>query len=486
MISDVLFIGVNVSFRMPSDTPFFDGMRRLLFGRPPVSRLEKMARGRDELGQICMDQFQQLFGAFFPSGLMDFKADSGANSRRRVFTPAVTFRAFPGQAMDPRAPCRKALARVQALFASRGLVVPSCSTAAYCNARRRLPVRWLVRVLEAISDRLAGISGGRILLVDGTTVLLSDTPENQANYPQSAKQKPGCGFPLMKLVGLFDVCSGAWLGVARGSKHDGENTLARRLFRHLRSGDTLVADRGFCSYEMICELAELGVDVVMRNHQSRRSSDFRTGKRLGKGDHLIVWERPKGRRYAHLPKHLVLREVRAQEGRKGFRTRTMVLVTTILLKEEMGREQIGEIHMRRWSVELFLDDIKTTMCMEMLRTKSPAMACRELLMHMIAYNLVRVLVARSAAGHGRASYKGALDRLDAWGDLVWAARSRKAAERLADKLLETIAEDEVPDRPGRREPRVNKRRPKPYQNLTRQRREMREIPHRSKYKKKAA
>ena len=96
------------------------------------------------------------------------------------------------------------------------------------------------------------------------------------------------------------------------------------------------------------------------------------------------------------------------------------------------------------------------------------------------------MVARSAAGHGRASYKGALDRLDAWGDLVWAARSKKAAGRLADKLLETIAEDEVPDRPGRREPRVNKRRPKPYQNLTRPRREMREIPHRSKYKKKAA
>ena len=345
-------------------------------------------------------------------------------------------------------------------------------------------MRWLLRINDFVAGRLSG-GGARTVLVDGTTIVLQDTPENQGKFPQSRSQKPGCGFPLMKLVGLFDMRSGAWLAVARGNKHDGEGKLARRLFRHLRCGDTLVADRGFCSYEMICELAEMGIDVVMRNHQAR-SSDFRTGRRLGKGDHLIYWDRPKGRRYAHLPKHLVLREVRAQEGRPGFRTREMVLVTTILFPEEMSREELGALYMGRWRVELFFDDIKTTMCMERLRTMSPAMACRELLMHMIAYNLVRALVARSGAPPERASYKGALDKLDAWADLVWAARSRTAARLLVDKLLETIADDEVPDRPGRREPRAVKRRPKPYQNLTKPRKKMKEIPHRSKYKKKAA
>ena len=470
---------------MPNETPFFNGMSRMLFGRPPVALMEKLARARRDIEQLCLGRFQLLFGGFIPVSLIDFRAEMGRNSRRRVFSPAVTFWAFLGQVLDPGAPCRKALARVQVLFASEELAAPSCATTAYCNARLRLPVRWLVRVLESIAGRLAGCGGGRVLLIDGTTVLLPDTPENQARYPQSAKQKPGCGFPLMKLVGLFDMRSGAWLGVARGNKHDGENTLARRLFRHLRRGDTLVADRGFCSYEMICELAELGVDVVLRNHQARHS-DFRTGRRLGKGDHLIAWARPKGKRYAHLPAHLVLREVRAQEGRPGFRTREMVLVTTILLPGEMGREELGALYMGRWRIELFFDDIKTTMCMEMLRTKSPAMACRELLMHMIAYNLVRALVARSGADPARASYKGALDRLDAWGDMVWAARSKRAARLLADKLLETIAQDEVPDRPGRREPRAKKRRPKPYQNLTKPRDKMKEIPHRNKYKKEAA
>ena len=457
-------------------------MSRVLFGRPPVALLEKISRARRDVEELCVSQFQLLFGGFIPASLIDFRADAGTNSRRRVFSPAVTFWAFLGQVLDPGAPCRKALARVQVLCASQGLAIPSNATTAYCNARLRLPVRWLVRVLGSITDRLAGSGGGRVLLIDGTTVLLPDTAANQASWPQSRKQKPGCGFPLMKLVGLFDMRSGAWLGIARGNKHDGEIRLARRLFRHLRRGDTLVADRGFCSYEMICELAELGVHVLMRNHAAR-NSDFRTGMRLGKGDHLIAWERPKGKRYAHLPEELVLREVRAQEGRPGFRTREMVLVTTII---EESREGIGALYMARWRVELFFDDIKTTMCMEMLRTKSPAMACRELLMHMIAYNLVRVLVARSGADPARASYKGALDRLDAWGDMVWAVRSKKAAALLVDKLLDTIADDPVPDRPGRREPRVTKRRPKPYQNLTKPRDKMKEIPHRSKYKKKAA
>ena len=206
-------VGDNVSVRMPSKTPFFDGMSRVLFGRPPVALLEKFSRARCEVGQLCVSQFQLLFGGYLPASVIDFKAGVGANSRRRVFSPAVTFWAFLGQVLDPGAPCRKALARVQVLCASKGLAPPSNATTAYCNARLRLPVRWLVRVLGSITDRLAGCGGGRVLLIDGTTVLLPDTAANQARWPQSGKQAPGCGFPLMKLVGLFDMRSGAWLGV---------------------------------------------------------------------------------------------------------------------------------------------------------------------------------------------------------------------------------------------------------------------------------
>jgi len=472
---------------MHSKTPFFDGMSRVLFGRPPVVQLAKIERARREADKLGFAQLQLLFGSFIPAFLLDFRTASGANSRRRVFSPTVTFWAFLGQVLDPGTPCRKALARVQALMATQGLELPSCDTRAYCRARRRLPVRWLLRIQEFIAGRLVASeadAGGRTLLVDGTTVVLPDTLENQRKFPQSRNQKPGCGFPLMKLVGLFDLRSGAWLAVARGNKHHGEGILMRRLFRRLRRGDTLVADRGFCSYAMICELTQLGVKVILRNHQSRRS-DFRTGVRLGKNDHLIRLKRPIGRSYAGLPEELVLRETRVLQARPGFRTRKIVLVTTILDSKQKNLEELGELYLRRWQVELFFDDIKTTMRMEMLRTKSPAMACRELLMHMIAYNLVRALVSRSVADPARASYKGGLDRIDAWGDLIWTARNTKTAARLVQQMLDTVAQDLVLDRPGRREPRAVKRRPKPYQSLTKPRHRMKEIPHRGRYRKSA-
>jgi hypothetical protein len=361
--------------------------------------------------------------------------------------------------------------------------VPSSDTRAYCKARRRLPVRWLVRINDFIAGRLAG-GGARTVLVDGTTVVMQDTPGNQRKFPQSRSQKQGCGFPLMKLVGLFDLHSGAWVAVARGNKHDSESKLVRRLFRHLRRGDTLLADRGFCSYKMICELSERGVEVILRAHQSQ-PADFRTGVRLGKGDHLILRRRPRGRRFADLPEELVLRETRARQHRPGFRTREVLLVTTILCEEVMSAEQLGALYMLRWRIELFIDDIKTTMHMEMLRTKSPAMACRELLMHMIAYNLVRALVSRSGADPSRASYKGTLDRIGAWGDLVWAAPSAGRARTLVENLLDTIASDTVPERLGRQEPRVKKRRPKPYDLMTKPRAKMKEIPHRNNYRRPA-
>jgi hypothetical protein len=458
-------------------------MSRTLFGRPPVSQLAKMERARRGADRLGFAQLRLLFGSFVPGFLPDHKSASGANSRRRTFTPTVTFWAFLGQVLDPDAPCRKALARVQALFASQGLALPSSDTRAYCKARRRLPVRWLLRINDFVAGRLSG-GGARTVLVDGTTIVLQDTPENQGKFPQSRSQKPGCGFPLMKLVGLFDLHSGAWIAVARGSKHDGEAKLVRRLFRHLRRGDTLVGDRGFCSYAMICELSERGVDVILRGHQGQRA-DFRTGVRLGKNDHLIQRRRPKGRRFAHLPKDLVLRETRARQDRPGFRTREILLVTTILCVDEMTSDQLGSLYMHRWRIELFFDDIKTTMRMEMLRTKSPPMACRELLMHMIAYNLVRALVARSGADPSRASYKGTVDRIGAWGDLVWVAQNARKARELVDRLLETIAADTVPERLGRQEPRVKKRRPKPYQLLNKPREKMKEIAHRNAYKKAA-
>jgi hypothetical protein len=477
---------------MLKNSLFFPGFNRRLFGRPPVSELDKIARQRGAIDRLCLAQLCELFGAFLPAHLLEFRKEKGANSRRRVFTPAVTMWRFLGQVLDPGSSCRKAVANLQALFAGRGMKMPSGESTAYCQARSRLPVRMLRRVLEHVTDMLSasGSKSGRTLVVDGTAVTMPDTPENQRKYPQHGPQKPGCGFPIMKIVGLFCLESGAWIACAKSHFKVHESRLFRRLFHYLRRGDTIVTDRGFCSFWAIADLGARGVDIVMRNHQ-RRKSDFRTGVRLGKDEHLVTWEKPQRAKwmskklYAAMPEQLVLRETRLKAERKGFRTQTIIVVSSFLDTEQKSREELAKLFLYRWRVELYFDDIKTTMGMDVLRTKSPELICRELLMHMIAYNLIRALALRSGIDPNRASFKGIVDRVNVWSWVLWAAPTRKKASSLAVALFETIADDPVTERPGRREPRAVKRRPKPHQYLTKHRKEMIEIPHRSKYRKAA-
>jgi len=491
---------------MASTAPLFPGFHRVLFGRPPVSELEKMGRERGRVERLCLDQLGALFGTFLPAGPLAFKSRSGDNSRRRIYTPTVTFWGFLGQVLVPGSSCRKAVGNIQTLFATRGMPLPSSGTKAYCDARRRLPVRFLHRVVAHISERLcAGVAGGRgrggrTLVVDGSALSMPDTRENQAKYPQH-RQKPGCGFPLMKIVGLFCLESGAWIATAKSHHRVHESRLFARLLGRLRRGDTLVTDRGFCSYWAVSALMSRGASFVMRNNQKRKV-DFRKGKRLGKGDHVITWHKPRCRaawmskaRYDALPEQITLRETRlpAPE-KKGFRTSTVTVVSSFTTVGEKSVGELAEYFARRWRVELYFDDTKTSGAMDVLRTKSPELICRELLMHMIAYNLVKAAAmagcatanAKGAkAALDRVSYKGTADRIATWSATIWSAPGgRKAAEMVAH-MHDTIGEDLVPERPGRREPRVVKRRAKNYQLMTKPRGEMVEIQHRNVYRKPA-
>lgn len=491
-----------VSVGMARHNPFFPEFHRNLFGRPPVPELEKIARRRGDIDGLCLAQIVALFGTFFPLGLLDFKSQSGANSRRRIFSPMVTFWGFLGQVLEPGCSCRKALSHIQTLFAARGMELPSTDTKAYCNARKRLPVKLLCKTLDCVASRLCAVATpigkGRTLVVDGATLSMPDTESNQAKYPQH-EQRKGCGFPIMKFVGLFCLDSGAWMATAKSHFKVHESRLFARLFRHLRRGDTLIADRGFCSYWAAATLMDLGVGFVLRNHQ-KRLVDFRKGKRLGAGDHCIKWLKPRQcpawmsrERYAALPDFLLLRETRLPAPQhKGFRTTSITVVSSFVVPGEKTVAELADYFMRRWKVELYLDDIKTSQAMDVLRTKSPALICRELLMHMIVYNLTRAVmhgsVAQSAdvlATLERVSYKGTADRLGGWCRAIWSAPSAKKAREMAGHMHATIAEDLVPERPGRREPRVKKRRPKGYQLMTKPRHEMMEVQHRNTYRKPA-
>lgn len=491
---------------MANKNPFFPGFHRVLFGRPPVSERDKMGREHGRVERLCLDQLGALFGTFLPVSLLAFKSLSGDNSRRRIYTPTVTFWGFLSQVLVPGSSCRKAVSKIQTLFAIRGMPLPSSGTKAYCDARRRLPVRLLHRVVTHISERLcAGVAGdpeqgGRTLVVDGSCFSMPDTPENQAKYPQH-RQKPGCGFPIMKVVGLFCLESGAWIATAKSHFRVHESRLFARLIGRLRRGDTLVTDRGFCSYWAVSALMSRGVDFVMRNNQMRKV-DFRKGKRLGKRDHLITWHKPRHRAswmskadYDAMPEQITLRETRlpAPE-KKGFRTDTITVVSSFTTVKEKSVEELAEYFARRWRVELYFDDTKTSGAMDVLRTKSPELICRELLMHMIAYNLVRAAAMAggatakakgSQAALDRVSYKGTADRIATWSTVIWSTPNRRKAAEMVAHMHETIGEDLVPERPGRREPRVVKRRPKNYQLMTKPRGEMMEIQHRNVYRKPA-
>jgi len=343
---------------------------------------------------------------------------------------------------------------------------------------------------EKVCQRWRGLC---VKVIDGTSTSAPDTPKNQRAYPQPGAQKPGCGFPLLKLVGVFSLATGALLDYAKGNKHQHELSLLQKLLDQFKAGDLALADRAFSTYTLLGLFLLRSVHSLFRLHQAR-PSDLRKGKRLGKKDRLMVWRKPWQRpRYLPkavwklIPEELSVRVVRFILAVPGFRAQSVTLVTTLLDAQAYPAEELARLYVRRWRIELWFRDIKTSMGMEVLRCKSPKMLHKELEMFFIAYNLIRCLMAEAGAIYEvpmeRLSFKGTVDSVRQFSVAIAQARSRKKQKQLVAQLLETIAQDQVPDRPGRRDPRAVKRRPKPYQLLNRPRHSMKELQHRSRYRK---
>jgi hypothetical protein len=472
-------------------TPFFPPWR---------ARLAAFGRRAHSLRQKPLPHLEKLFATLLPPGLLS-QADEGPNSRERIYTLSRTFWAFLWQVLNPGASCLEAVLQIRALFCMVCGEAVDENTSAYCQARARLPLQTLQRARAAAADHAEKLlpdsqrqwHGWRPKVVDSTTLSLADTPKNQAAYPQSASQKPGCGFPLLKLVGLFSLSSGSLLGYAKGNKHLAELPLLFRLRQLLQPGDLLLADRGLASYVLLALLERLGVACLFRLHQAR-PKDMRRGTRLGKNDRLVVWRKPQQKpRYLPkslwplMPEELIVRVLRVEAAVPGFRTQSITLVTTLSDAQAYPAHELGELFLRRWRIELWWRHLKTTMGMEVLRCLTPAMALKELEMYLIAYNLIRCLMAESAALYQQPleqiSFKGSVDAVRQYSPLIAQAPSRKKIKRLIKQLLQTLASNLVPHRPGRREPRAVKRRPKPYPLLTETRDIFQEIPHRSAYRK---
>jgi hypothetical protein len=296
---------------------------------------------------------------------------------------------------------------------------------------------------------------------------------------------PGVGFPIARLVVLFSLAVGTVLDAALGryqGKQTGETALFHTLQDRVVAGDILLADRYFGSFWELALLRQGDADMVCRLHQRRRT-DFRSGRRLGREDHVVTWNKPPRPEwldeaaYAALPATLAVREVRVRVRVAGFRTRVLVVATTLLDAAAFEREDIALLYRMRWYAELDLRALKQTLQMDILRCQSPEMVRKEVWAHLLGYNLLRGLMARAAEEGGQVppqiSFKGALQMVNAFAAVLWTAAVEDLAE-IMRRLREAMRSQLVGNRPNRYEPRVRKRRPKPYPLLNESRQDARD------------
>jgi len=401
--------------------------------------------------------------------------------RASFWNPATTVLTFLLQVLDgaktQRAAVNLLLTQLAAAPRRPGIDLPSPDPSAYCQARL---------VADSLREQVSSTTGWwgcRVWVTDGSSVSMPDTPELQGAFPQPPGQKPGCGFPVAQFVALFCWTTGAVHDVAMDSLRPHELILFRRLWHHFQAGDVVLADRAYGSYVDTARLQQRGVFGVFRLHQ-RRKADFRPGHvcpgRLGPEDRLVVWPRPKRwlpsfgipvEEFERLPETLSVRLIRIASVPRGFRSRTIFMATTLLDPVQFPADEIRALYRDRWTAELNFRSLKTHLGMDVLRSQSVEMIRKEITMHLLAYNLIRLLMWEAARRHGsdlhRLSFTGTLHRLRAMGPILFLGARRGPADigRLVELLLFWIAKDRVPDRPNRLEPRRRKRRPKGYSLL---------------------
>src|SRR5579871_4995444 len=355
----------------------------------------------------------------------------------RIFSPLVTLWVFLGQVLSADHSCRAAVVRLLAHRLAHGQSPCSAETGAYCQARKRLPesffsdvARHTGRALDAKVDPQWLWKRRRVYIYDGSSVSMPDTPKNQAAYPQPDTQKSGLGFPLARIAAIFSLACGTVLdvGICRyAGKGQSELGMLRKLWDLFRTGDVLLADSYLCAWTEMVMLKQRGVDCVLRLN-SNRSADFRRGNRLGPGDHVVQWTKPTKPRsidrktYNVLPEFLMVRECHIRVEQRGFRVQSLVVATTLLDAAEYTKEDLANLYRARWHAELDLRSLKETMQMRVLRCKTPELVRKELWTHVLAYNLIRTIIAQAASKHRleprSISFKGAMQTLQAFQPVI--------------------------------------------------------------------
>ena len=482
-------------------TPYLPGFKASC-GRRRKSSLQKL---QEQLGACRKLEIHHLRKLFSPVMSIDLlkkrKRVSNSSQRARIYTTEVTFWAFLVQVLWQNASCAEAVKAVQTWFydADSGRQISS-NTASYAAARLRLSYFKLLAIFHFITQKATVIPpeklwyGRRVKKIDGTSFQLNDTEENQQEFPQSKAQKKGCGFPRCQVQGLVCLATGLLLDWVETNINVHDSVAWKKLWEFFIPEDIILADRAYGSYINFSLLLKREVDMVTRLNQKRKFSLKDALRRNSKNDIIVKWQKPKKK-----PRHLSVKEweriddelevrlIKYKVEEPGFRTKEVIIATTLLNFEQLSTQAIIDLYAERWGIEVRFRDIKTTMKMGALKGRTPLMVKKEIIMTAIAYNLTRFLInealkKKPEISYKRVSFAGALYQIRQWMSRFEGEHSVTELHRLISAFYDSLIDCPVPERLGRNEPRARKQRSK-YKILNKKRSEMKVEPHRSKYKK---
>ena len=464
-------------------TNFLPNFPKTLFGSSKRSLQEKILQNRRNLNARSLSDFSLLFASLLPA---DFLQKITFNKRKRVYTEVVVFWAWLAQVLMLNTSCSKAVTMIRSWCSDKNLPTPSAGNGAYCIARKRLRLEFLHTIFEHIvqtlnlrirpEDRWKGLV---VKSIDGSSVQLMDTEENQNIFPQPNTQKKGCGFPVMGVAAVLNHAHGGWEGFVSHLHTEHDHKVAHHLIGYFEKGDLALADSAYSSYELISRLLNKGVYSLMPLHQSRKA-DFRKGKKIGPNERIYTWIKPKTQpkrsnlsedEWCELPQTMKVRIIRFWYDDKDGKQVRKHLVTTLIDQEKYDWKELVSLYLERWDIELRFRDVKTTMQFEELHVKTPEMAKKSLAMAVIGFNLIKALSQEAAIEKSKnirhISFKGALDEVVSYSsNLRSHAQHPAKCSTLYQKLILLIGDHLLDIRPFRREPRTIKKRPKQYSRAT--------------------
>jgi hypothetical protein len=465
-------------------TPFFPSWRPLL--APLRSRRPSATHS---LERATLSQIEQRLAPALPSDLLA-KPATGPHSRHRMFSLGRTFWGWIWQIFQSNTSCREVVRQLQALLGVLEQAPIDDDASAYCQARAKFSLPLLERALTASHQSAQKhapacplLQGRPLKVVDASSVRLEDTPQNRQAFPASKNQFSRPAFPVLKFLTVFSLASGALLARATGTLQVAELRLLMSLGEHFKPGDIITGDRAYGLYVVLHWVDALGADLVARLNTRSRHVDFRRAtKKLGPRDGLFLWQKPRvpskllsAEQWAAVPETLVVRILRLRVEKPGFRTRELTIVTTLLDAELYPAAEILEVYFKRWRLEMCLDDLKTTLAMEKLKCRTPALVQKELLVFLIAHNFLRWIMCQAAQAAAvkveAISFTGTLDAFRQWSigfTQVRGPGKLAKQKRLWREFLRILTADLLPERPGRSEPRAVKKKSK-YPRLTKPR-----------------